>query len=111
MEDYYVQFVFYCNPSLPLTTDTMELRKGFHSMPRTDGKTFDAYTLYELLQKLETKELESWSQLVIEMGVEPPDTSKNQSTQKVGQYAVRLKVGTKLEITACSACHSKHSNH
>ena len=92
MEDYYVQFVFYCNPSLPLSTDTAELRKGFQSMPKTDGKSFDVYTLYELIQKLETKELESWSQLVIEMGVEPPDTSKNQSTQKVGQYAVRLKV-------------------
>ena len=28
----------------------------------------------------------------MELGVEPPDREKNQSTQKVQQYAVRLKV-------------------
>ena len=92
IEDSYVQFIFYCNPSIPLSTDTTELRKGFQSMPRTDGKTFQIFTLFDLVQKFENKEIETWSQLVVAMGVEPPDISKNQSTQKVQQYAVRLKV-------------------
>ena len=92
IEDSYVQFMFYCNPSLPLSTDTSELRKGFQQMPKTDGKTFEVFVLFELIRRLEAKEIETWSQLVVDMGVEPPDTSKNQSTQKVQQYAVRLKV-------------------
>ena len=92
IEESYVQFMFYCNPFLPQSTDTSELRKGFRSMPKTDGKTFGIFTLFELIKKLETKEIETWSQLVVDMGVEPPDVTKNQSTQKVQQYAVRLKV-------------------
>ena len=92
IEDAYVQFILYCNPNIPLSTDTTELRRGFRSPPKTDGKVFDTYTLYGLIRRLEIKEIETWSQLVIEMGVEPPDATKNQSTQKVQQFAVRLKV-------------------
>lgn len=36
-------------------------------------------------------DLKTWTQLVIELGVEKPDAAKNQSSQKVQQYAVRLK--------------------
>ena len=92
-EDAYVQFIFYCNPSLPLSLLTAELRKGFRSVPRADGKTFETYTLFKLVQKLESGEIQTWNSLVIELGVERPDPAKNQSTQKVGQYAVRCKVG------------------
>ena len=92
IEESYVQFMLFCNPYLPLSTDTSELRRGFRSMPKTDGKTFSIFTLFELIKKLEAKDIETWSQLVVEMGVEPPDLTKNQSTQKVQQYAVRLKV-------------------
>lgn len=92
IDDTYVQFIMYCNPSIPLDTDTAELRKGFRSMPKTDGNCFDTYTLFGLIKKLEAKEIETWSALVIELGVEPPDPTKNQSTQKVQQFAVRMKV-------------------
>jgi len=92
IDDAYVQFIMYCNPSIPLDTDTAELRKGFRSMPKTDGNCFDTYTLFGLIKKLEAKEIETWSALVIELGVEPPDPTKNQSTQKVQQFAVRMKV-------------------
>lgn len=92
IEDDYVQFIFYCNPSLSLDLDTAELRRGFQSMPKTDGKSFDVFVLFELIQKLEAKEIETWSQLVVDMGVVPPNVASGQSTQKVQQYAVRLKV-------------------
>ncbi|MCJ1415391.1 hypothetical protein MMC32_001723 [Xylographa parallela] len=91
VDEAYVQFIFYCNPSIPLTTDTTELKRGFRSMPKTDGNSFDTFALFLLIKKLEAKEIETWSQLVIELGVEPPDTAKNQSSQKVQQFAVRLK--------------------
>ena len=92
IDEAYVQFIFYCNPSIALTTDTTELKRGFRSMPKTDGNCFDTFTLFQLIKKLEEREIETWSQLVIELGVEPPDTTKNQSSQKVQQFAVRLKV-------------------
>ena len=96
VDDAYVQFIFYCNPTIPLSTDTGELRRGFRSPPKTDGKVFDTFVLFGLIKRLEAKEIETWSQLVIELGVEPPDPVKNQSTQKVQQFAVRLKVGISL---------------
>ena len=92
IDDSYVQFIFYCNPSIPSTTDTSELRKGFRSMPKTDGNSFDTFTLFGLIKKLEAKEIETWAQVVIELGVELPDITQNQSSQKVQQFAVRLKV-------------------
>jgi protein-tyrosine phosphatase len=73
----------YCNPSVPLDTDTTELRKIFRAPPKSDGNVFSTFTLFELIQKLELKEIKTW---------EPPALDKGQSAQKVQQYAVRLKV-------------------
>ncbi|KAL8856436.1 MAG: hypothetical protein Q9178_007006 [Gyalolechia marmorata] len=87
----YVDFILYCNPSIPLDTDSTELKKGFRSPPMSDGKKFNPFTLYGLISRLETKDIKTWVQLVIELGAEHPDPSKNQSTQKLQQYAVRLK--------------------
>ena len=102
-DDAYVAFIFYCNPTIPLDTDTSELRKAFRSPPKSDGKNFSTFTLFELIRKLEMKEIKTWAQLAIDLGVEPPAVDKGQSAQKVQQYAVRLKVvlpyalfGTKL---------------
>jgi hypothetical protein len=53
---------------------------------------FSTFTLFELIQKLELKEIKTWAQLAIVLGVEPPALDKGQSAQKVQQYAVRLKV-------------------
>lgn len=92
----YVDFILYCNPSVSMDVDTAELRKGFRSPPKSDGKNFSPFVLFGLISKLEAKEIKTWTQLVIELGVELPDTSKNQSTQKVQQYAVRLKVNAQL---------------
>ncbi|EAS30785.3 ARS binding protein Abp2 [Coccidioides immitis RS] len=91
IDDAYVDFIFYCNPGVPSTTNTSELRRMFRLPPRSDGKCFSIYTLWELIQKLDRKEIKTWIQLAIELGVEPPSVEKKQSTQKVQQYAVRLK--------------------
>ena len=96
IEDSYVQFIMYCNPSVPLDVDTAELRRGFRAPPKSDGKSFSPFTLYQLITRLESKDIKTWTELVIELGVSPPDVSKNQSTQKVQQYAVRLKVYTPI---------------
>ncbi|KAK2766235.1 hypothetical protein FQN54_007751 [Arachnomyces sp. PD_36] len=91
IDDAYTAFILYCNPNVPLSVDTTELRKVFRTPPRSDGKNFSIFTLWELIGKLERKELKTWIQLAIELGVEPPSAEKRQSTQKVQQYAVRLK--------------------
>ena len=94
IDDAYIQFILYCNPSIPANVDTGELKKGFRTPPKSDGKTFSPYILLGLISRLEAKDIKTWTQLVIELGVEPPDAAKNQSSQKVQQYAVRLKVHT-----------------
>jgi hypothetical protein len=91
-DDAYVSFILHCNPSIPPDTDTVELKKTFRAPPKSDGKSFSTYTLFELIGKLERKELKTWAQLAIELGVEAPVLEKGQSAQKVQQYAVRLKV-------------------
>lgn len=93
-DDIYASFILYCNPSIPDDTDTQELRKAFRSPPKSDGKNFSTFALFELIRKLEMKEIKTWAQLAIDLGVEPPAMDKGQSAQKVQQYAVRLKVGT-----------------
>lgn len=91
-DDAYVSFILYCNPSIPFETDTTELRKIFRVPPKSDGKNFSTFTLFELIRKLELKEIKTWAQLALDLGVEPPALDKGQSAQKVQQYAVRLKV-------------------
>ena len=91
-DDAYVAFIMYCNPSVARDTDTTELRKIFRAPPKSDGKMFSTFTLFELIRKLENKEIKTWAQLAIDLGVEPPALDKGQSAQKVQQYAVRLKV-------------------
>ncbi|TVY23863.1 ARS-binding protein [Lachnellula hyalina] len=91
LDDTYVNFIMFCNPMVPLDTDTIELRKTFRAPPRSDGKAFSTFKLFELIRKLEQKEIKTWAQLAIDLGVEPPALDKGQSAQKVQQYAVRLK--------------------
>lgn len=90
VDESYVQFIFYCNPGVPVATNTNELRRAFRAIPRTEGKSFDIYALWLLVQKLYRGDLRSWTQLVQELGVAPP--SKDDSPQKVAQYVSRLKV-------------------
>lgn len=90
-DDAYVHFMLYCNPSFSLDTDTTELRRVFRNPPKSDGKSFSTFTLFELLKKLDNKELKTWTELALELGVEKPDIEKGQSSQKVQQYSVRLK--------------------
>ncbi|KAI9803539.1 MAG: hypothetical protein M1825_001882 [Sarcosagium campestre] len=92
LDDAYVQFILYCNPTVDLSVDSHELRRIFRAPPKSDGNSFSTFTLLELIRKLEAKEIKTWTQLAIKLGVEPPSTEKGQSTQKVQQYAVRLKV-------------------
>lgn len=89
LDDAYVAFILYCNPSVPLDCDTTELRKTFRLPPKSDGKTFNVYELLQLIMRLEQKEIKTWTKLAIDLGVE---RTPDQSSQKVQQYAVRLKV-------------------
>ncbi|OIW27986.1 hypothetical protein CONLIGDRAFT_600314, partial [Coniochaeta ligniaria NRRL 30616] len=91
IEDTYVQFILYCNPAVPPDTDTAALREAFQTPPKSGGKTFNTFLLFELIKQLEAKELKTWAELALKLGVEPPDQDKGQSSQKIQQYAVRLK--------------------
>jgi hypothetical protein len=76
-------------------TDSAALREAFRTPPKSGGKSFSTFALFGLIQKLETKELKTWAELALQLGVEPPDQEKGQSSQKIQQYAVRLKVRTR----------------
>jgi hypothetical protein len=88
----YAAFILYCNPSFATTIDTAELTRLFRTPPKSDGKAFSTWTLFELIRKFDANEIKTWTQLALDLGVERPDTEKGQSTQKVQQYSVRLKV-------------------
>jgi len=89
----FVDYILYCNPHYSSDTDTSELKDCLHNVPKSDGKTFTIYSLWMLIQRLETKEILTWIQLALELGVEPPTAENKASVQKVQQYTVRLKVG------------------
>lgn len=108
IEDAYVQFVLHCNPAVPAETDTAQLREAFRVPPKSGGKSFSTFILFQLIGQLETREIKTWAELALKLGVEPPDQDKGQSSQKIQQYAVRLKVTSKLppdieEADGCSA--------
>ena len=102
IEDAYVNFILYCNPAVPLTADSAPLREAFRALPKSDGKTFRPFALFELIKQLENKELKTWADLAVKLGVTPPDQVKGQSSQKIQQYAVRLKVCTPASGRATS---------
>ncbi|KAK8169540.1 ARS binding protein 2-domain-containing protein, partial [Phyllosticta citrichinensis] len=89
LDDAYAQFIVYCNPYLSANIATTELKRIFKKPPMSDNKTFDLWKLYGLIGKLESGEIKTWIQLALDLGVESP--GPGQSTQKVQQYAVRLK--------------------
>ncbi|CAK7211654.1 hypothetical protein SEUCBS140593_001244 [Sporothrix eucalyptigena] len=91
IENAYVSFILACNPAVAPTTDTTALREAFRTPPRSDGKSFSIFTLYQLICQLEDREIKTWAELALKLGVEPPDQDKGQSSQKIQQYAVRLK--------------------
>lgn len=106
IEDAYVRFIFYCNPALPLTSETASLREAFRSPPRSGGKSFNTFTVFELVCKFYNKEIRTWTELTTRLGVEPPDPSKDESAQKIAQYGVRLKVCFCL-LMNCASCMLK----
>ncbi|PNY24124.1 ARS-binding protein 2 [Tolypocladium capitatum] len=91
IEDAYVNFVFYCNPALSLAADTESLREAFRNPPKSGGKAFHPFAIYELVRKFYDKDIKTWTELTTMLGVEPPDPSKDESSQKIAQYGVRLK--------------------
>lgn len=74
-----------------MDTDASELKKAFRTPPKSESKSFSTFRLFELISKLEAKEIKTWTELALELGVEKPNAEKGQSTQKVQQYTVRLK--------------------
>jgi hypothetical protein len=91
IDEAYASFILYCNPNFAASTDTTELVKLFRTPPKSDGNAFSSWALFELIRKFDAKEIKTWTQLALDLGVAPPDTDKGQSTQKVQQYSVRLK--------------------
>ncbi|EME47996.1 hypothetical protein DOTSEDRAFT_69811 [Dothistroma septosporum NZE10] len=87
----FVDFILYCNPNFPLDVDTSTLKTNFQNPPKSDSKDFETFRLFELIKKLEAKDIKTWGQLALNLGVEAPDIAKGQSAQKVQQYSVRLK--------------------
>ncbi|CAG8596385.1 10651_t:CDS:2, partial [Paraglomus occultum] len=84
----YIEFIFYCNPSAPLETDMTSLLRAFFAVPKSDGKQFSPWHLYQLVAKHESGEIKTWTKLAQQLGVERNEES---SPQKIQQYAVRLK--------------------
>lgn len=101
IDDTYAAFILYCNPNFPTTTDTSELTKLFRLPPKSDGTAFSTWTLFELIRRFDSKDIKTWTQLALELGVKPPDIDQGQSTQKVQQYSVRLKVRDTLFLFSC----------
>ncbi|KAK1064412.1 hypothetical protein LTR74_008737 [Friedmanniomyces endolithicus] len=91
LTDAYVSFVLYCNPHFPLSVDTEMLRANFNNSPKSGNRDFETHELFKLIRKLDAKEIKTWGQLALDLGVEAPDPNKGQSVQKVQQYTVRLK--------------------
>ncbi|PNP41218.1 hypothetical protein TGAMA5MH_07088 [Trichoderma gamsii] len=91
LEDAYVRFIFYCNPALPPDADTNSLREAFANPPRSGGKSFSPFVIFELVRRFYRKEIKTWTELTTTLGVEPPDLAKDESVQKIAQYGVRLK--------------------
>jgi hypothetical protein len=98
--DAYAAFILYCNPYFPLDIDTSDLRRIFQTPPRSDGKDFDIFTLWGLVQRFDSKEIKTWTQLALELGVEPPTAERGGSVQKVQQYSVRLKVRCMIPLVS-----------
>lgn len=90
IEGAYIRFILYCNPAVPPETDTSALGEAFRIPPKSDGQTFSTFTLFTLIQQLHTQELKTWAGLAKKLGVTDPEAG--QSSQKIQQYAVRLKV-------------------
>ncbi|KAK0748537.1 ARS binding protein 2-domain-containing protein, partial [Apiosordaria backusii] len=89
IEDAYVDFILHCNPCVPPGTDTSALREAFRALPKSGGKSFSAYLLFDLIKQFDTKQLKTWAELAIKLGVDPP--GEGESGQKIQQYAARLK--------------------
>ncbi|KAI6778797.1 ARS-binding protein-like protein [Emericellopsis cladophorae] len=91
LEEAYVAFIFYCNPAVPRHYDSTPLREAFRATPKHLGKVFDVWTIFQLVRRFYAKDIKTWTELIITLGVEPPDLAKEESSQKVTQYGVRLK--------------------
>ncbi|CAG8477472.1 15060_t:CDS:1 [Cetraspora pellucida] len=85
----YVEFILYCNPSAPSDLDVTSLIRSFNAVPKSDGKTFETWVLFQLVSKHHSGEIKTWTKLAQQLGVERTSGS---SPQKIQQYAVRLKV-------------------
>ncbi|CAG8583100.1 30326_t:CDS:1, partial [Racocetra persica] len=84
----YVEFILYCNPSAPSDLDVSSLIRSFNAVPKSDGKTFETWVLFQLVSKHHSGEIKTWTKLAQQLGVERTSGS---SPQKIQQYAVRLK--------------------
>lgn len=94
IENTYVQFVLACNPAVALDANTSVLREAFQAPPKSGGKSFSTWKLFQLIAQFQSRQIKTWGDLALKLGVEPPDQEMGESSQKIQQYAVRLKVGS-----------------
>ncbi|CAG8699953.1 14357_t:CDS:2 [Rhizophagus irregularis] len=88
ISDRFVEFIMYCNPLAPENLDKVALVRSFNAVPKSDGKVFQTWTLYQLVDKHYAGEIRTWTKLAQKLGVvRTPEASP----QKIQQYAVRLK--------------------
>ncbi|KAF4123880.1 ARS binding protein 2 [Geosmithia morbida] len=86
LEDAFVSFIFYCNPAIPWGSDATALREAFRTPPKNGGKSFDTAVIYDLVKRLYAKDIKTWTELTMMLGVAPPDPSKDESRQRITQY-------------------------
>ena len=91
IEDAYVNFMLYCNPALPPDCDIESLREAFRMPPKSQGKEFSPWLVFQKVKQFYSREIPTWTEMVIRLGVDEPDVSKGESSQKLTQYGVRLK--------------------
>lgn len=88
----YISFILYCNPALPQDCMVDTLREAFKAPPKSQGKEFPTWSVFQNVKRFYNKEIPTWTEMVVQLGVDPPDLSKDESSQKITQYGVRLKV-------------------
>ncbi len=59
------------------------LCEAFRCPPRSAGRSFDTFTLFELIRRLEKKEIKIWAELSSRAGIESPDRVKGESNQRL----------------------------
>ena len=80
--------------------------------PKSQGKEFSPWLVFQKVKQFYRREIPTWTEMVIQLGVDEPDVSKGESSQKLTQYGVRLKAGSLIGVAEAHADgHRNGFNH